>query len=211
MYGGNDLKTHLKDGSTIAIKQETNYPWDGAVNITFENATSNPFAMHLRIPGWCKKASLKVNGKLLNAALTGGQYKEVKRAWKKGDKIELVMDMPATLIESNPLVEETKNQVAIKRGPIVYCLESSDLPNEDVFDVAIPANIKLQPSPMKIGNGNVMVLTGEARVLQNNDWKNTLYKEVNTNVKPVKIKLIPYYAWANRGKTDMTVWLPLMR
>jgi DUF1680 family protein len=80
-----------------------------------------------------------------------------------------------------------------------------------VFDVAIPATIKLQPSPMKIENGNVMVLTGEARLLQNNEWKNTLYKEVNTTVKPVKIKLIPYYAWANRGKTDMTVWLPLMR
>jgi DUF1680 family protein len=211
MYGGNDLKTHLKDGNTIIIKQETNYPWDGAVNITFENTISNPLALHLRIPGWCKKASLKVNGKLVDAALTGGQYKEVKRAWKKGDKIELVMDMPATLIESNPLVEETKNQVAVKRGPIVYCLESADLPNQDVFDVAIPATIKLQPLSMKIGNGNLMMLTGEARLLQNNDWKNTLYKEVNTNIKPVRIKLVPYYAWANRGKTDMTVWLPLMR
>jgi DUF1680 family protein len=138
-------------------------------------------------------------------------YVGVKGSWDAGDKIELVMDMPATLIESNPLVEETKNQVAVKRGPIVYCLESSDLPDQGMFDVAIPATIKLQPSPMKIENGNVMALTGEARLLQNNDWKNTLYKEVNTTVKPVKIKLIPYYAWANRGKTDMTVWLPLMR
>ena len=211
MYGGNDLLTHLKDGSTIALKQESNYPWDGAVNITIENAPSNAFALHFRIPEWCKKASLKVNGKLVDAVLAGGQYKEVKRTWKKGDKIELVMDMPATLIESNPLVEETKNQVAVKRGPIVYCLESADLVNQDVFDIAIPSNIKLQPSAMKIGNGHVMTLSGEARQLQNNDWKSTLYKEVNTNVKPIKIKMIPYYAWANRGKTDMTVWLPLMR
>ena len=211
MYGGNDLHTRLKDGSSIALTQQTNYPWDGAVNITVENATSSPFALHLRIPGWCKKASLKVNGQLVEVALTGGQYKEVKRAWRKGDKIELVMDMPATLIESNPMVEETKNQVAVKRGPVVYCLESPDLPNQNVFDLAIPTSIKLQPSAMKIGNGNVMVLTGEARLLQNNDWKNILYKEVNTNLKAIKIKLIPYYAWANRGKTDMTVWLPLMR
>jgi DUF1680 family protein len=138
-------------------------------------------------------------------------YVGLKENWDAGDKIELVMDMPATLIESNPLVEETKNQVAIKRGPIVYCLESSDLPDQGMFDVAIPASIKLQSSPMKIENGNVMALIGEARLLQNNDWKNTLYKEVNTTVKPVKIKLIPYYAWANRGKTDMTVWLQLIR
>ena len=56
-----------------------------------------------------------------------------------------------------------------------------------------------------------MALTGEAKLLQSGSWKNTLYKEVNTNYKPVKIKLIPYYAWANRGKTDMTVWMNLMR
>jgi DUF1680 family protein len=64
---------------------------------------------------------------------------------------------------------------------------------------------------MKIDKGNIMALTGEARLLQNNNWKNTLYKEMNTTVKPVKIKLIPYYAWANRGETDMTVWMPVAR
>ena len=55
-----------------------------------------------------------------------------------------------------------------------------------------------------------MALAGEAKLLQNNNWKNTLYKELNTVMKPVKIKLIPYYAWANRGRTDMTVWMPIM-
>jgi len=119
--------------------------------------------------------------------------------------------MPAALLESNPLVEETRNQVAVKRGPIVYCLESSDLPNQNVFDVVIPSSIKFQPAPMKIANGKVMTLTGEAKLLEGNNWKNRLYREVNTNLKPVRIKLIPYYAWANRGKTDMTVWMPLMR
>ena len=64
---------------------------------------------------------------------------------------------------------------------------------------------------MKIDKGNIMALTGEAKLLQNGNWKNTLYRQVNTTTKPIKIKLIPYYAWANRGKTDMTVWLPLMR
>ena len=93
----------------------------------------------------------------------------------------------------------------------MYCLESADLPSQSVFDVIIPSSIKFQPVPMKIDNGNVMGLTGEARLLQNSNWKNTLYKEVNTTTKPVKIKLIPYYAWANRGQTDMTVWMPLMR
>ena len=64
---------------------------------------------------------------------------------------------------------------------------------------------------MKIYIGNVMALTGEARLLQKTNWTDALYKEVNTSYKPIKIKLVPYYAWANRGRSDMTVWMPLMR
>lgn len=64
---------------------------------------------------------------------------------------------------------------------------------------------------MKIDIGNVMALTGEARLLQKTNWTDALYKEVNTSYKPIKIKLVPYYAWANRGRSDMTVWMPLMR
>ena len=94
---------------------------------------------------------------------------------------------------------------------MVYCLESADLPGQNIFDVIVPASVKLQPVPIKIGDGNLMALTGQAKVLQNNKWKNSLYKELNTNTKPVTIKLIPYYAWANRGKTDMTVWLNVQR
>jgi DUF1680 family protein len=214
MYGGNELSTKLKDGSSIAVTQETNYPWDGKIVFTVKEAPQKETGLHFRIPGWCKNYLFKVNGKVpfaFSPSINYNGYKSVKRQWKAGDKIELVLDMPATLLESNPLVEETKNQVAVKRGPVVYCLESADLPNANVFDIVIPASIRLQPAQTKVDDGNVMALTGEARLLQSNNWKNTLYKEVNTTVKPVKIKLIPYYAWANRGKTDMTVWMPLMR
>lgn len=211
MYGGNTLATELHDGTKIKLEQTTNYPWDGKIVITIKEATDKPVNIFLRIPGWCKGYSFSINGSYPKVKDTEGGYVIAGRKWQKGDKIELNMNMPATLIESNPLVEETRNQVTVKRGPVVYCLESSDLPQQKVFDVVIPSNIKLQPVAMKIDNGNVMALTGEARLLDQNQWNNTLYKEVNTKLKPVNIKLIPYYAWANRGKTDMTVWLPLMR
>lgn len=211
MYGGNTLSTKLKDGSSIKIEQVTNYPWDGKIAITINEITAKQTSIFLRIPGWCKNAKIKINGKMVLQMIQLNAYNELKRLWKPGDKIELTLDMPATLIESNPLVEETKNQVTVKRGPVVYCLESSDLPNQNVFDVVIPSSIKFQPVLMKIGNGEIMGLTGDARLLENSNWKNKLYMEVNTITKPVKIKLVPYYAWANRGKTDMTVWMPLMR
>jgi len=213
LYGGNTLQTELHDGTRIKLEQVSNYPWDGKINITVKEAPSQPETFHFRIPGWCKNYHFKVNGKTpfsLSYINYNGYY-TYKQQWKPGDKIELVLDMPVTLLESNPLVEATKNQVTVKRGPIVYCLESADLPGANVFDVMVPASIQLQPLPMKIDIGNVMALTGEARILQSSNWKKTLYKELNTKTAPVKIKLIPYYAWANRGQGDMTVWMPVLR
>ncbi|MCW3093767.1 MAG: six-hairpin glycosidase [Ferruginibacter sp.] len=211
LYGGNKLSTQLEDGSRLRLEQQTKYPWEGNISITLNGVTSKPLAINLRIPAWCKNYSLNVNGKTQPASALVKGYLRLKRAWKAGDKIELVLDMPATLLESNPLVEETRNQVAVKRGPVVYCLESPDLQGANVFDVVIPSTIKFQPVPMRIDIGNVIALTGEARLMQNNHWEDALYKELNTTTKPVKIKMVPYYAWANRGQSDMTVWMPLMR
>ena len=211
MYGGNKLNTRLHDGTKLKLEQTTNYPWDGKVTVTINETVAKPVNIYFRIPGWCKNYTLKINNILSKENKMESGYVIAGRHWKAGDKIELLLDMPATLLESNPLVEANKNQVAVKRGPIVYCLESPDLPHQNVFDVMIPASIKLQPVPMKIDIGNVMALTGEARLLQKTNWTDTLYKEVNTSYKSIKIKLVPYYAWANRGQSDMTVWMPLMR
>ena len=211
MYGGNMLNTELHDGTKIKLEQTTNYPWDGKVVITIKEATGNPVNIFLRIPGWSKGYTLSINGSYPKVKDVDGGYVIAGRKWNAGDKIELNFEMPATLIESNPMVEETRNRITVKRGPVVYCLESADLPDQNVFDVVIPSAIKFQPVSMKIAGGNVMALTGQAKLLQNTNWKNSLYKELNTNTKPVTIKLIPYFAWANRGKTDMTVWLNVQR
>jgi DUF1680 family protein len=207
MYGGNILSTSLKDGSSIKLEQSTNYPWDGKITILIKEAP--PTTIHLRIPGWCEKYKVFYNGKAPEMYSKSGGF--ISGTIRTGDKIELMLDMPPVLLEANPLVEETRNQVAVKRGPIVYCLESADIPHQNVFDVMIPAAAKFQAESIKIDNSSVTALTGQAKLLQRNNWKNSLYKEVNTVAKPIKITLIPYYAWANRGQTDMTVWMPLTR
>ena len=207
MYGGSKLSTTISDGSMIQLEQISNYPWDGNIKIAISKAPAHPLPIFMRIPGWCKKYRLSLNGKAVNNAKIENGYLLINKIWKDSDRIELVLDMPATLMESNPMVEETRNQVAVKRGPIVYCLESADLPGNKVFDVMISPNSKFQFIPMKIENGNIMALTTEARILQYSDWEDTLYRELNSKTKPVKLTLIPYYAWANRGKTEMTVWM----
>ena len=211
LYGGSNLTTSLKDGAVIKLEQQTNYPWNGKIALIVKESSSKAFNIHLRIPGWCKRSSLTINGRLAKISTDNNGYAVIQKNWKAGDKIELVLDMPAVLLASNPMVEETRNQVVVKRGPVVYCIESADLAGQNIFDVAIPASIKFKTLPAKIGNGNIFVLTGEANLFKHNYWKNSLYKEVDTTRRPVKIKLIPYYAWANRGASDMTVWMPLLR
>jgi len=212
MYAGNTLRTKLNDGTAIRLEQQTNYPWDGNITITLQEVSAKEMALFLRIPGWCQQATVMVNGKPLTETPVAGTYLKVKQRWKAGDKISLTLDMPATLVESNPLVEETRNQVAVKRGPLVYCIESTDLPKDQALtDIIIPANIHLQPTAIELANGRIMALEGEARLLQHANWANTLYKTLNTTSKPIKVRLIPYYAWANRGGSDMSVWLPVSR
>ncbi|MGE4307785.1 aceric acid hydrolase [Bacteroides sp.] len=213
LYGGSELETTLADGSKVKLTQVTDYPWDGAVLLTIEQAPKKKaFSLYLRVPEWCDHATLKVNGEVVKTNLTADSFAEVNRIWKKGDKVEFVMDMTVKLLESNPLVEETRNQTVVKRGPLVYCLESIDIEGgQPIDDVLIPTDIQLTPKKITIDGSPIVALEGTARLLPRNSWKDTLYREVSQTSKPVNIRLIPYYAWGNRGKAEMTVWMPLVR
>jgi len=144
---------------------------------------------------------------------TPGTYTQVNAVWRKGMTIDLDLPMPVTMMEANPLVEETRNQVAVKRGPVVYCLESADLAKgQRVFNVTISANNQLKPEMIRIDNSEIMSLTGKADLRDENNWTNRLYKEVSApKQNAVDIRLIPYYAWGNRGHVDMETWMPLDR
>ena len=204
LYGSNRLQQ-----AGLELTQESNYPWDGQVNLRIDKIPSQPFTIFLRIPGWCRQYAVQVNGQQVPLTPQEG-FVAVKRAWKRGDRISLSMDMPVTLVESNPLVEETRNQVAVKRGPLVYCMESSDQ-QMNIFDVAIPADMKWGIKATMIGNQPVVAITGQARRKVGAAWGQMLYRELKNDYQPVEVTMIPYYAWANRGQSEMTVWMPLMR
>ena len=108
------------------------------------------------------------------------------------------------------MVEEARNQVAAQRGPIVYCLESVDLPGAVSVDrVAISPTIPWKSRFAKELLGGSVILEGEASVLADGDWNDTLYRDVSPQRgRTIEIDLIPYYAWANRGQSEMTVWMP---
>jgi DUF1680 family protein len=119
--------------------------------------------------------------------------------------------MRAQLVESHPLVEETRNQVAIKRGPIVYCLESPDLPDGvRVQDVVVPADTKLSAKYDPEFLQGVSVVEAAVIARRGAEWDNTLYRTVVRDAEDeLRVRLIPYYAWSNRGPSEMSVWLPV--
>jgi DUF1680 family protein len=213
LYGSSVLDTRLAGGAALKLTQETDYPWDGRVRITVGAAPKGPFSAMLRIPAWARGATLTVNGTREKRALEPGIYHEVRRAWSAGDSLELRLPLRAQLIQAHPLVEEARNQVAVKRGPIVYCLESTDLPKGvAVLDVAVPRGIELRPRFDGKLLGGVTVLEGKAVAVSEAAWGKDLYRELDSpTVRPIDLRLIPYYAWGNRGGSEMTVWIPLAR
>ena len=200
LYGNNTLTT--KD---LVVEQQTDYPWDGKITLTVKKA-KNLQTIQLHKPNWCDKYTVKVNGENADLSIT--------RKWKKGDVIELNLDLRPRLVEANPLVEEAKNQVAVMRGPIVYCLEGQDIQGDcRISDIALPADIQLKEVPMTIEGHSFTALEGDAIVANDKTWDNqTLYRELSKPAsRKVRIRLIPYYAWDNRGIQDMSLWLNLAR
>src|SRR5262249_36419238 len=140
-----------------------------------------------------------------------GSYFEVRRSWSPGDVLALTLPLRARLMQAHPLVEEARNQVAVQRGPVVYCLESTDLPADvRVSDVIIPRDIPLRPRLDPALLGGVSLLEGRAAARPAGDAAGPLYRELaDDRARPVDLRLIPYYAWGNRGRSEMTVWIPL--
>ncbi|WP_317124798.1 glycoside hydrolase family 127 protein [Aureibaculum luteum] len=210
LYGGNKLTTKQLDGSAIELTQETQYPWEGRVNITIKKAKKNVFDIQLRIPEWAEDTTIKVNGKSVDTEILEGTYVTITRKWKKGDVIAIDMPMDVNLLEGNAKIEEVRNQVAIKRGPLVYCLETPDLPeNTSILDMYLPLDTKFTSTYKKDLLGGITAIEGTLKVRK--DKKEGMYHELdNVQWESINTQFVPYYSWSNRGTAEMTVWLPLL-
>jgi DUF1680 family protein len=218
LYAASTLDTHWLDGSRIRLKQETDYPWSGNIKITVGEAPAKEIALRLRIPGWLQPgaATLAINGQPMVTGLTPGAYVEVKRIWSAGDAVSLDLAFQPVLVEANPFVEEAVNQVAVRYGPLVYCVEANDLPaGIRLPDVALALQTAtpgaFQPVREKIAGADVLTLTVPALARPPIVWQpGQLYREIAPfESRTIALKLVPYYAWGNRGDTDMSVWLPI--
>ncbi len=209
LYAAGTAKLQMDDGSTLKLTQQTEYPWDGKVRLTVDPAQAADFSLNLRIPGWAiarpvpsdlyrptdAKASpivLTVNGEKTDAAPGEDGYVHLQRTWKGGDVVELDLPMPIRRILANEKVEADRGKVTLMRGPMVYCLEAADQPDVNLPRLILPRAAEMTAKHRSDLLSGVTVLEGEALA----DGRN-----------PVKVTAIPYYAWQNRSKGAMTVWI----
>jgi uncharacterized protein len=218
LYDNSELDWHLEDGSGLKVTQKTGYPWDGKAEIRVTPAAASEFTVYLRIPGWADRTHVAVNGKNVTG-VKAGEYLPLRRRWSPGDVIQLEMEMPVQVMQANHHVIEDEGRVAVQRGPLLYCLEELDQPEGVALsDVALdlgknpPAQFQSEVESALLGGVTVLRHTGA--VLERPASRSELYSRYNNapaRKRPVPLKFIPYYAWANRAATSMQVWTPALQ
>lgn len=198
-------------GRSVRVTQETRYPWDGVVKIQMDSDKDAEFTLHVRVPGWARnqllvsdlyrfaepskeQAAITVNGRAVALDLDKG-FAKIRRTWKRGDTVELRLPMPIRRVIAHEGIEDSRGKAALQRGPVVYCAEGIDNGGR-VSNLVLPLNAELRHEFRPAQLGGVEVITGKA--LKGSD---------SGESSPQDFIAIPYYAWANRGKGEMAVWL----
>lgn len=205
------------NGKNIQVKQSTNYPWDGEIQISVVPEKRTKFDLYIRIPGWAtnqpvpgdtyfysdnsnEHISLSLNGTPVDFKMVNG-YAVINKTWEKGDLVLLSMPMPVRKIIAVKAIKENHNRVALQRGPLVYCFEHEDNRGK-VMNILIPDDITFKAEFKPDFLNGIVVLQADTPVaVVSADGRN-----VSTEIN--KVTAIPYYSWANRGKGQMQVWMP---
>ena len=200
----------------MQVHQETQYPWDGRIQLRLAVAEERPFTLHLRIPSWCNAWQITVNGAPLRMELVPmNGYIAITRTWRTGDTVELTLEMTVQTVVAHPAVRQMQGRLAIQRGPMVYCLEGVDHPavqqsggNLDriTLDAEQVANFAVEHHPDLLGG--VTVLRGSGMLIAAQGWDNqTLYRyNQPATSEPIAVVAVPYCTWANRTGSEMRVW-----
>jgi DUF1680 family protein len=212
----NSQATLTVHGKPLAIAQQNDYPWDGALKFTLSPKAPDAFALLIRIPGWARgevvpsdlytsaakadKIVIKVNGKPLACPVEKG-YAVLQRTWKQGDVVDVVLPMAVQKITANEKVKDDRGKVALQRGPLVYCAEWADNGGK-ASNILIPerSTFTAEYQPQLLNGVTVLKTSVPAVVVDE--------KEQTVNTITKSATLIPYYAWAHRGKGEMMVWFP---
>lgn len=204
LYGGIATTVDVA-GTRVALREQSNYPWSGDIRISIGPDKPTAFDLKLRIPGWCRGARVTVNGETVATEPVNG-YVTINRTWLKGDTVALDLPMPTEKVYANPAVIMDAGRVALKRGPLVYCVEEADNPGGRVQRLRLPRGSEPKPMPTQLFGG-IVQLSAPAEAIDERDFVE-LYRTVPPKSGPATLTALPYFLWANRGQGSMMVWIP---
>ncbi|HLG38608.1 MAG TPA: hypothetical protein VI461_03030, partial [Chitinophagaceae bacterium] len=212
-------------GKGVKISQQNNYPWEGDLKFVLEPKTSLKFSLMVRIPGWAqempipsdlyafedtnwlmepvgfiKKIVIKINGTPAEYTMENG-YAVLNRTWKPNDIVEVSLPMDVRRVIAVDKLKEDAGKVALQRGPLIFCAEGQDN-NGKASNIVLPRDASFSAEFKPDMLNGITVLKSDAIAVMVDEKGN----KVNT-VKQSFVA-IPYYAWANRGKGEMTIWFP---
>lgn len=214
LYGANTTVVSLENGARFQVIQKTNYPYDGEFIFNICRFNDTPFKINLRIPYWTDSGLIEYqNIRHTITASDSGTYYSLNICQEKTSQIRMVLDMPVRFTISHTMVEENTNQVAVERGPLVYCIESHDTPTDTLDNLLISLDADFSLIPMTISGRPLTALqTKMYQINYKNYNRNKLYQTLPSyQLIPVDVRLIPYFAWDNRGYGEMRIWLPIAR
>jgi DUF1680 family protein len=217
LYDNSEMNWRLHTGTALHIKQETNYPWEGDVRLHVHLAAPESFTLYVRIPAWSRKTAVTLNDKPIED-VKAGEYLPIHNHWSGHDHVEISFDMQPQLVHANPAVVDDMGRVAIQRGPIVYCMEQLDQTagREPIefygYTAQLTSDTMHKFEPELLGGVVTLEHPGSFAGAPKSD---ALYLTGQptpaADAKATSLKLIPYYAWANREDSSMQVWIPYVR
>lgn len=208
------IRTRLDNGELVALDVQTDYPRSGSVRLTATRDAADPWTLSIRVPQWAGGARLTVTtaaGEVSNTDADPG-WVTARRSFHTGDVVELVLPMRPRLTHPDPRIDAVRGQVAVERGPEVYCLESIDLDVvsngtvTDVADVRIDAGARLDDHD---GRPRVRLVAAAAEPRPDLPWPYAGHSLEPVPSRSFDVPLIPYHDWAERGPSTMRVWLPV--
>lgn len=219
LYGASKARIELEN-SAFTMLQETEYPYDGKIVFRFEEIRKNgEFTLHLRVPGWVRKGSVTVYLKEAEKAAyplnkkMAGTYLDIPVNDPQNMCVAVDFGMEPRLTCAHGLVEENIGQVAVECGPLVYCLEGMDVDSDTVDDIVIPSDIRLNKEEVEIAGRKVTALRGSfLKKKTGEDYeRNALYQDYeDLGYEEIQASLIPYFAWDNRGRDEMKIWMSVV-
>ena len=186
----------------IKLNQTSDFPSKGYSKIEILEILKGESTIYFRIPSWDQNMKISINGSNIDYEVFNG-YAKIKKAWEKGDVVELNFDFTPRFIRSNPNVRFNVRRACLFRGPVLYCLEEKDN-GKYLNKLLIDSSNLISESEDKINSENIISLNLKGFKFKDS---NNLYLNEKPDLSEANIKFIPYYCWSNRGENEMLVWV----